>query len=574
MKRIFIALTAGLLLTSFAQAQNLQEGINDLYAQRYKGAKATFDKLLASNPNNVEATYWLGQTHLEMDDTAGAKALYEKALLASANAPLVIVGMGHIELAQGKVSEARQRFEAAITMTRGKKGDDPQVLNAVGHAITEVYDDKTKKGDIAWAITQLETATQQKKVDNALLADIYLNLGNAQRKANPGRGGGQAYTAYNNALNANQNFAVASYRLAQLFFSQKNWELYTKNLNDAITKDPRFAPAYYDLYVYNLGKDNAVADGYAKKFIESADQDPQNEYLRAQLLWANKDYDAAIASAKNIIAQAGANARATNYKLIAYSYVGKGDTAGAKPFIDDYFAKVKPEDVVALDYKLKADIYSTVAGGEDQLFAIYQQGIAADTVMDNKIQLVKQGAEFFKAKGMREKEGDLLNILVQMKPNPTINELFDVGRAYYFGGAYAKSYVAFDSFQLKYPDEVYGYEWKLNNAKVLDTLKRDSIAVPAAVALLAFAEKDTAKFHKQYVAAAGYLVEYYANFAKDGAKASEYVKKLIVIEPSNEAYKNILKQLEKSAAPAPKSSGTQKAGASVKPAVKKETAEG
>ncbi|RYY56879.1 MAG: tetratricopeptide repeat protein [Chitinophagaceae bacterium] len=563
MKKFSIALITGLLFASVVQAQSLQEGINDLYAERYKSAKATFDKLLASNPNNIEATYWLGQVHLEQEDVAGAKALYEKALLASANAPLVIVGMGQVELTEKKVSEARQRFEAAITMTRGKKGDDPQILNAVGRAITSVYTEKNKLGDINYAVQQLELASQQKKVDNALLADIYLNLGNAYRKAKPGEGGGQAYQAYNSALGANANFAAASHRLAKLFESQKNSEMFEKYLNEAITKDPRFAPAYYDLYY--TAKDLTVAEQWAKKYIESSDADPQNDYLRVQTLWKKGSFDEAIAGAKNIIAQAGAATKARTYKLIADAYVQKKDTPSAKQYIDEYFAKAKPEEVLALDYKLKADVYSAIPGQEEALFAIYQEGVKADTVLNNKVELLKKGAEFFKNKGQREKEGDLLQLLVNLKPKPTINEMFDVGRAYYFGGAYAKSYAAFDSFQVKYPDEVYGYEWKFNNAKAIDTTKRDSIAVPMAESLLAFAEKDTAKYKKQYITAALYLVDYWANYGKDGAKATQYIDKALIMDPTNESYKNVKKQLEKSAGAAPRSSNqSPKTGSSGK----------
>ena len=50
-----------------------------------------------------------------------------------------------------KLSEATQHFEAAITMTRGKKGDDPVILNAVGRAIVNTYTDKEKIGDINYA---------------------------------------------------------------------------------------------------------------------------------------------------------------------------------------------------------------------------------------------------------------------------------------------------------------------------------------------------------------------------------------------------------------------------------------
>jgi hypothetical protein len=167
-----------------------------------------------------------------------------------------------------------------------------------------------------------------------------------------------------------------------------------------------------------------------------------------------------------------------------------------------------------------------------------------------------------------EKEGDLASMLVDLKPKPTINEMFDVGRAYYFGGANLKSYDAFTKFSEKYPEEVYGWEWKFNNSRIIDSTKKDSIAVPDAMKLLEFAEKDTAKYKKQYLSAAGFLVEYYANVAKDGAKAMEYVKKMLVLDPNNESLKNIQKQLEKSASQpggGPRSSNNQpKTGSSGK----------
>jgi predicted Zn-dependent protease len=532
MKKISIAfLVAGLLLVSAIQAQSIQDGVKDLYAERFKSAKATFEKLLAANPNNIDATYWLGQTHLEMDDVAGAKNVYSKALLASANAPLLLVGMGQVELKENKISEARQRFEAAITMTRGKKGDDPAILNAVGRAITNSYNAKDKTGgDINYAVEKLEAAAQRDPKN----AEIFLNLGNAYRKAKPGEAGGLAYQNYQKAADANPAFAVPYHRMAQLFNSQRNWDLYEKYLNDAISRDPRYAPAYYDLYYFKLLRlDFAAAEDYAKKFVANTDPDPQNDYIRVQTLWAKKDFDGAIAGAKNIISQVGANTRARVYKLIADSYLQKKDTASAKEFVDQYFTKAKPEELTAIDYQMKASVYSIIPGQEDIVYNSYMEGLKADTVLENKVELLKKGAEFFKNKGQREKEGDLLEELVKLKPKPTINEMFDVGRAYYFGGAYIKSYNAFSRFAEKYPDEVFGWEWKLNNAKIIDSTKQDSIALPDALKLLEFSEKDTTKFKKQYISAASFLALYYANKAGDKVKAIEYLKKWQNMDPVN-----------------------------------------
>jgi tetratricopeptide (TPR) repeat protein len=547
MKKLSITfLVAGLLSVAAMQAQTIQEGVNDLYAERNKSAKATFEKLLAANPNNIDASYWLGQTYIAMDNAAGARDIYSKALLASANAPLLIVGMGQVELIENKTNEARQRFEAAITLTRGKKGDDPVILNAIGRAIVNTYTEKEKKGDINYAVEKLEAAAARDDKN----AEIFLNLGTAYRKAKPGEGGGKAFESYKKGNVANPNFAPPYHRLAQLFNSQKNYELYEQYLNEAIAHDPRYAPAYYDLYYLKLGKlDFTSAEDYAKKYIANSDPDPQNDYLRVQTLWAKKDFDGAIAGAKNIIAQAGASTKARVHKLIADSYVQKGDTAAAKPFIDEYFTKAKPEELTALDYGLKATIYSVIPGQEDVVYNSILEGVRIDTVIDNKIKTIKDGADLFKRKGLREKEGDLISLLIQVKPKPTINDMFDAARAYYFGLAYTKSADMALKMIEKYPEEVYGYDWAVNNYKVLDSSFTLNQAVPAAIKLLEFSQKDTAKYKKYYLSAAGFLVQYYANVAKDREKAIEYLKKMIEIDPSNEVLKGNLELLQKTPKP-------------------------
>src|SRR5678810_1449988 len=67
MKKTFFTLCTVFALSNLG-AQSLQEGINHLYADRFKNAEQTFQKLLAANPNNADATYWLGQTYLDKDD--------------------------------------------------------------------------------------------------------------------------------------------------------------------------------------------------------------------------------------------------------------------------------------------------------------------------------------------------------------------------------------------------------------------------------------------------------------------------------------------------------------------------
>lgn len=557
MKKISITcLAICLVLATGIKAQSVQDGINDLNAERFKVAKATFEKLLAANPNNIEASYWLGQTYIANKDIKGARDVYSKALMASANAPLILVGMGQVELNEKNTSAATQRFETAITLTKTKKGDDPVILNAVGRAIVNTYNDKDKIGDINYAVDKLASAVE-KDPNNA---EALTNLGTAYLKAKPGEGGGKAFENYTKAISVNPNFAVPYFRLSKLFASQKNWELYEKYLNDAIAKDPKYAPAYYELSYYNMlrrDQDLAAAEKYAQLYKQFSDPDPQNAYLEASIKWAQgnvqmkkgdkagakSNFDASIAMAKDIISKAGAESKARVYKLIADAMVQEGDSAGAKPYIDQYFAKADPDEVTAMDYKLKVIIYSAIPGQEGALMAIYKEGVKADTVIDNKIDLLSSGAAYFKGKNMRENEGDLTAMIIDLRPKPSINNMFDATRAYYFGQAYDKSLAMATKLKETFPNEIYGYDWIVNNYKILDSVNANSKLVPALVDEFEFSAKDTSKYRKYYMASAGSLLNYYANEAKDKDKALLYVGKMIELDPTNESLKKIQDQI-------------------------------
>ena len=295
MKKTIITFLAGLLLMTGLKAQTIQEGMNHLYAQRYKSANDVFQKLLAVNPNNIDAIYWQGQIYLENEEImasriAAARQLYEKALQTTNGAPLIQVGMGHVELLENKANEARQHFETALTMTRNsKKGDDPAIETAIGRAIND-----SKTGDVNYAVRLLEDAAAKDPKNTETL----LQLGNAYRKAKPGEGGGSAYQTYLKALQVNPNFAVASLRLAQLFLSQKNWDFVLQYLNDAVAKDPKFTAAYYELFYYYWfnKQDYPEAEKQLKKYIDSKlpETDIQDEYLYGQLCLGRKDFDSLL----------------------------------------------------------------------------------------------------------------------------------------------------------------------------------------------------------------------------------------------------------------------------------------
>src|SRR6202012_492050 len=136
--------------------------------ERFKSANDAFDKILASNPNNIEAIYWKGQTLFWLKDSAGGGVFFSKALQTNGNAPLLLAGMGGVELRMHKTQDARQRFETALSLSKSK---DIQVINAVANANVDARD-----GDAQYAIDKLTLATQIKNFKDA---DTYLLMGDA-----------------------------------------------------------------------------------------------------------------------------------------------------------------------------------------------------------------------------------------------------------------------------------------------------------------------------------------------------------------------------------------------------------
>lgn len=550
-KTLITFLTTGLLITTGLKAQTVQEGINHLYADRFKSAIGVFEKLIAANPNNIEATYWLGQAYFEMDEYAGARKaaarqLYEKALQTSANAPLLLVGMGHVELKEGKTNEARQKFESALTMTRTKKGDDPVILNAIGRANVDA-----RQGDLPYAIEKLEAASKRDEKN----PDILLNLGNAYRKARPGEGGGDAYKNYQRALSVSPNFSRAYVRLAALFEAQKNWELMLENLNKSVEVDANYTKGYYELFYYYFQRlKYDEAEGYLKKFISSKlpETDIQDEFLYAQMCFAKKDLDCAITKANAVIAEMGDRSKPKLYRLLAYAYFDKGDFAQALKNSDIFFQKKNTEDLkssdaaIVKDYKLRADILGKSGASPDVVLKTYVEGADLDTVLASKADFLKQGAQYFKDNKLRGKEAILLEAMLKVKPKPTLTDYFSLTTAYYFDSNYVKSREIAIKLIEQYPAEVYGPLWASRASRILDSVKKDSIAVPDALVLFEFAQKDTAKYKAQYIEIVRYLADYYINDAKDKEKALIYFKKWQEIDVANAtAIQGYIDQIEK-----------------------------
>ncbi|MBS1975017.1 MAG: tetratricopeptide repeat protein, partial [Bacteroidetes bacterium] len=417
MKKVRFGLVAVIVLAANAlSAQAVDQGKKFLYYERFESAKETFEKVLASNPNDIEATYWLGQTLLTAStasgvrDTVAAKALYQKALQTNGNAPLLLAGMGEIELREGKKADAKQRFETAISLTKGK---DVDILNAIGRANAN-----SKNGDAAYAIEKLNMATQTKKFHDP---ETYVLLGDVYRQLLID--GGNAVTNYQKALELDPKLAEAEFKIGKIYLTQKNTDYFLPAFQKAIALDPSYGPAYYELFYYWFYRDVNKAIEYFDKYAAVSDHRPRDDYDRISFQYAAKKYQECISQSQQKISSLGTNADPLYYKLIAYCYNDQGDSLNAKNYLDQYFAHQKAEDFVPMDYTFYAKVLLKFPGNDSLASLNYRKAVDADTALADKLKDAQDAAGAFTSSkykpGMAYWEGEAY----KLTKNPAQAEL-------------------------------------------------------------------------------------------------------------------------------------------------------
>lgn len=547
-KMRFSLLVAGVAsLCNVAMAQSVDQGKQFLYYHRYKSANDVFDKILASNPNNIEAIYWKGQGLLDQKDSVAAQDLYSKALQTNGNAPMLLVGMGGVELRFGKTADARQRFETAISLTKGK---DVPVFNAIADNNIDA-----QAGDAQYAIQKLTQATQVKHFNDA---QTYVLMGDAYRKLIDG---GNAVQSYQKALTMDPKDAEAKYKIGRIYETQNNPEFYLPAFEDAIQMDPNYAPAYYELYVHYFEHgDVEKTTQYLDKYIAVSDPSDEIDYDRISIEFIAKKYDDAIAQSKQQLAKLGDKANPKYYLLMAYCYDAKGDSASAKDNLTTYFSKQKPDLLTSNDYLFQGKVESKFPADSALSIASYTKAIEMDTVPANKIKIVNQAAADAHAAGNKGAYAYWLGVGYPFIKAPNETDIYNWGYANYSAGNYKTADSIFCGvYESKYPNEFFGYYWCMKS-KVAedDSVGSQGLAVEAYQRLAqicrtldstahAQGKPDSTKYRKYVIDSYSQLAGYYNNIKQDRETALVYLHKILEIDPNNADVHKFIDILEKAA---------------------------
>jgi tetratricopeptide (TPR) repeat protein len=528
MNKLKIGLMAfALLVLNTAFAQTIEVGKQQVYYERYTSARETFQKLVAANPNDDVAIYWLGQAMILPDDVtskdiSAAKSLYQSKLSIPNNF-LIMVGIGQIELMEGKIQDARSRFETAVSLTAGK---NLAVLNAIGFANGNP---DSKNGDAAYAIEKLKQATQLKKFNDP---EVLVNLGDAYRKNNDGGNADQSYKA---ALTINPNYARANFRLGKLYQSQGRGQesIFMEFYDKAIASDPAFAPVYSTLFNYFYETNVTKAAEYFEKWQANSDVDYKTCYYRAALKYAQGYFMEAITKSDECINESKENPYPNLFGLKANAFNRLKDSVHAVESYAEYFKRQSPEKITSGDYVEYAKNLLKIPGNEAQAGLIIDKAVSMDSIESNKVQYLKTVAQAYENRKRFVDAADWYNKIIAIKKNPSKYDLNTTAFNYYKGGDYQKSIAAFTLSANKFTDDPYAYNMIGKASWAIDTTMEQGLANMAFEKTIQLSMVDTIKYKPQLMTAYKYFVAYYANIKKDKDMALSYVEKALALDPND-----------------------------------------
>ena len=533
---LLVAGVAGLCNSVFAQT--VDQGKKFYYYKRYKSAKDVFDKVLAANPNNIDAIYWDGQTLLAMKDSVAARDLYSKALQTNGNAPMLLAGMGGVELRFGKAQDARAHFDMALQLTKER---DVPVFNAVAQNNIEAT-----QGDLQYALEKLNAATNVKHFNDP---ETYVLMGDAYRRLIDG---GNAVQAYQKALTMDPNLAEAEYQIAKIYLTQNNKDYFLPDFEKAVQMDPAYAPAWYELfyYYYNHWSPENIpkATDALNKYIANSDPGPDVDLTQTDFLIVTGKFADAKAKAQAIISAAGDKVNPDFYKKVAYCCDTLGDPSCAQQNIATYFAKQDTAKVIPLDYVLRAMIEgkSTDSATREKAFADYGLAIQKDTLAENKAKYLAQATDLANKMNDKKALASIARIVYMGIKDPTNSDLYKWGMANYQAELYQTSDSIFCGiYEAKYPDEIYGYLWCARSKRGEDdSVGSQGIAVDAEVKLAEFGRakdsiaraagtKDSTLYKRYIIENYELLAFYYNNIKKDREQAVVWLQKVLEVDPEN-----------------------------------------
>ena len=296
------------------QAQSLKKA--QVYArnEQYEDAEKEFQALISKKPKDGPNYYYAAMNLFAKGDSASAISMIEQGGINAPKCRMVLVGKGFISLRQGDAKMAENYFQQAQDVKKKRRG----VINK----------------EIASAYLNQPYATEAQTIEFAKKAKDYLTMASDDFESKLLLGDALMLVDKTDLSLSVQQFIVSGYeepndprpllREAMVYRRAKNYELSKLRIQQALSKDEDYAPAYRQLAeVFNLMEARDSSIFYFQEYLK------RNNNLSARVrfveaLYLNSEFDRAILEGESLLQE---NKVPNIYGVIAYAIVGKKDAS-------------------------------------------------------------------------------------------------------------------------------------------------------------------------------------------------------------------------------------------------------
>ena len=306
-------LSSFILLSSVVntlQAQSLKKAQVFARNEQYEDAEKEFQALITKKPKEGPNYYYAAMNLFAKGDSASAINLIEQGGINAPKCRMILVGKGYISLRQGDSKMAENYFQQAQDVKKKRRGE----INK----------------EIATAYLNQPYATESQTIEFAKKAKEYLTMASDDFESKLLLGDALMLIDKTDLSLSVQQFIVSGYeepndprpllREAMVYRRAKNYELSKLRIQQALSKDADYAPAYRQLAeVFNLMEVRDSSIFYFQEYLK------RNNNLSARVrfveaLYLNSEFDRTIQEGESLLSES----KVSNiYGVIAYAIVGK-----------------------------------------------------------------------------------------------------------------------------------------------------------------------------------------------------------------------------------------------------------
>ena len=502
------------------QSEEIKKSIYLIEVDQTAEGIALLNKTIKAHPSASVLQYHLGKAQLKNGQRDLAAASFDKGISLEGNEPLNYVGRGHLSILEDNVQKAQLDFDKSLGMTKSKN-------IAVLNAIAEAYLSDSRNADKA-----IDLLTKSKSLDDqnpetfVLLGDAFLTQNN----------GGLAISNYEKASALNPKIAKPFYKTGLVYLRSRNFDGAQEAFNKAIQIDPGYTLAYKELgELHYQRKDGANAVKAYQKYLSLTDKPEKGKLQLAFFLVMAKDFSRANELFGSLAQKADVSP--TTLRFYALSLFEDGKFEQSRDIFDRYLS-VANGTADANDHLIYAKVL--LKQNEDSL-AVDQLKKSLALKHDQPDVLRMLAETLYKTKKF---PGSIqaYTTLRGLTSKPTSQDVYTLGRAYYFSNQYEGADSAFQQLISMQPNMTLGYLWEARTKSNLDPESEKGLAQPYYSKLIEMAQATPEKNKDDLVEAYSYL-GYYHLLKQELVASKSYWKKVLELNPEDVRAKEALKAI-------------------------------